>query len=92
MYVKNLTPLVENLEENHKNIHDDNDELSADKGYDSAENNTALYDDHGIKPVIDNRMLWKTQKYETLFPDRYMDVGSSGRRNIPYFPPHRRFS
>ena len=30
--MKNLTPLVEDLEENHKNIHDDMDECSADKG------------------------------------------------------------
>jgi len=69
--MKNLTPLVEDLEEHHKKIHDDNDECSADKGYDSNENNTALYDDHGIKPVIDKRTMWKTKKYETLFPERY---------------------
>ena len=69
--MKNLTPLVEDLEEHHKKIHDDNDECSADKGYDSAENNTALYEDHGIKPVIDKREMWKTKKYETLFPERY---------------------
>jgi hypothetical protein len=69
--MKNLTPLVENLETHHKSIHHDNDELSADKGYDSAENNTALFDDHGIKPVIDKRALWKTKKFETLFPERY---------------------
>ena len=68
---KNLTPLIEDLEENHKQVHDDCKECSADKGYDSAENNTALYDDHGIKPVIDTRQLWKTKKYETLFPECY---------------------
>ena len=39
--------------------------------FDSAENNTALYDDHGIKPVIDTRALCKTKKFETLFPNRY---------------------
>jgi hypothetical protein len=76
-----LTPLVENLEDNHRKIHDDIDETSADKGYDSAENNFALYDDHGIKPVIDTRKMWKTKTHETLFPERY-DVFSydeSGR-------------
>jgi hypothetical protein len=66
-----LTPLVEELEQRHEKLHDDMDETAADKGYDSAENNTALYDDHGIKPVIDTRALWKTKKFETLFPDRY---------------------
>ena len=66
-----LTPLVEDLEENHKKIHDDMNETAADKGYDSADNNTALYDDHGVKPIIDTRELWKTKKFETLFPIRY---------------------
>lgn len=66
-----LTPLVEDLEEHHKEIHDDMDESAADKGYDSADNNTALYDDHGIKPLIDTRELWKAKKFETLYPYRY---------------------
>jgi hypothetical protein len=66
-----LTPLVEDVEEHHKEIHNDMDETAADRGYDSAENNTALYDDHGVKPVIDTREMWKTKKYETLFPERY---------------------
>jgi len=64
-------PLVEDLEENHPRIHDDVDECSADKGYDSAENNAALYDEHDIKPVIDTRKLWKNKVYETLYPERY---------------------
>ena len=66
-----LIPLVENVEENHKELHDDMDETAADKGYDSADNNAALYDDHGVKPVIDTPEMWKTKKFETLFPYRY---------------------
>lgn len=66
-----LISLVEDVEEHHEQIHDDMDETAADKGYDSAENNTALHDDHGIKPVIDTRELWKTKQFETLFPERY---------------------
>jgi hypothetical protein len=66
-----LTPLVDDVEERHKEIHDDMDETAADRGYDSADNNTALFDDHGIKPVIDTRTLWKNKKFENLFPDRY---------------------
>jgi hypothetical protein len=54
-----LIPLVEDVETHHLDIHEDIGENAADKGYDSAENNTALYDDHGIKPVIDTRTLWK---------------------------------
>ncbi len=69
--MKNLTPLVEDLKGHHQEIYDDINELSADKGYDSSENNSELYDDHNIKPVIDKRELWKEKKYETLFPNRY---------------------
>lgn len=67
----NLTPLVEDLKKHHKKIHDDAEECSADKGYDSAENNAELFDEHGIKPVIDKRTMWRDQKYKTLHPDRY---------------------
>jgi IS5 family transposase len=76
-----LLPLVEIVEERHPQIHADMRALSADKGYDSAHNNAALYDDHDIKPVIDTRAMWKTKTHETLFPERY-DVFSydeSGR-------------
>ena len=66
-----LLPLVEDVQTHHPEIHADINEASADKGYDSAENNTALYDDHDIKPVIDTRKLWKTKKMETLYPERY---------------------
>jgi len=66
-----LIPLVEDVEENHKELHDDMDEAAADKGYDSADNNAELYDDHGIKPIIDTRKLWKDKEFETLFPDRF---------------------
>jgi hypothetical protein len=68
-----LMPLVEQHEEKHKEAASRADELSADKGYDSKENNEKLYDDHGIKPVIDNRILWKEDKDKprTLFGDRY---------------------
>jgi len=69
--MNNLIPLVENLEEIHPQIHDDINECSADKGYDSNENNSELYDNHGIKPVIDKREMWKNQKQKTLFPERY---------------------
>jgi hypothetical protein len=66
-----LMPLVEDVETHHPKIHEDMAENTADKGYDSAENNAGLFDDHGIKPVIDTRTLWKTKTHETLFPDRY---------------------
>jgi hypothetical protein len=56
----------------HPEIAEGAEELSADKGYDSADNKAQLYDDHGIKPVIDNRNLWKEDPDEPrlLFPER----------------------
>lgn len=66
-----LIPLVEDVETNHRAIHRDINELSADKGYDSAKNNAVLYDIHNIKPVIDNRRMWKEEEVKTLFDDRY---------------------
>jgi len=67
-----LLPLVEDVEVHHEEIAEDTEELSGDKGYDSAENKATLYDDHNIKPVIDNRVLWKDDpgKPRPLFPDR----------------------
>ena len=66
-----LMPLVEDIETNHPEIYRDTVELSADKGYDSAKNNSVLYDIHNIKPVIDNRKMWKDDELKTLFDDKY---------------------
>jgi hypothetical protein len=68
-----LLPLVEQHEKKHPEIAARADELSADKGYDSGENNQKLYDDHGIKPVIDTRQMWKDDpdKPRVLFGERY---------------------
>lgn len=78
-----LLPLIEQHEEKNPETASRADEAAADKGYDSKENNQALYDDHGIKPVIDNRHLWKEEpdRPRMLFGDCY-DVFSydeSGR-------------
>lgn len=53
----NLLPLVDDLQAHHPGIADDAEELSADRGYDSAKNKETLYESHGISPVIDNRVL-----------------------------------
>lgn len=56
-----LVPLVEQNEEHHPEVAARAGEMAADKGYDSADNNTALYDDHGIMPIIDNRHMWRDE-------------------------------
>jgi len=66
-----LLPLVEQLEERHPEIAADAETLAADKGYDSIANNRDLHSDHGIKPVIDKRTLWKDgEPTRALFDDR----------------------
>lgn len=57
-----LLPLVDDVEEHHEDIARYIAELSADKGYDSARNKAKLYDVHGIRPIIDNRILWVAMK------------------------------
>jgi len=76
-----LLPLVEELESQHTKLHEQAEELSGDKGYDSLDNYCGLHDDHEIKPVIDTRQLWQDPAPRTLFGQRF-DVFSydeSGR-------------
>ncbi len=65
-----LIPLVQEQQVEHPKLHAGIDELSADKGYDSTENNRDLHNDHEIKPVIDKRTLWKSEPTRPLYPDR----------------------
>ena len=76
-----LLPLVEDLKERHPEIHKDIDELSGDKGYDSEDNCCQLYDEHGIKPVIDIRRMWRDKETKLLDPGHsdnivYDEVGT----------------
>lgn len=49
--------------------------LAADKAYDSGPHCEKLYDEFGVKPVIDIRDLWKdTDETKALFPDRRDNV------------------
>jgi hypothetical protein len=48
-----LLPLVEDLREKHPQVHKGVGELIGDKGYDREDNGRRLYDDHGIKSLID---------------------------------------
>lgn len=64
-----LLPLVSSCAQKHPAIIERAEELEADKGYDSEENNRILYDDYGIKPVIDIRNMWKdSDKTRPLYP------------------------
>ena len=67
-----LLPIVEQTKELHPKVIENCEELSGDKGYDSAKNNKDLYDLHKIHPIIDKRSDWKdtTDTTRPMFPDR----------------------
>ena len=69
-----LPELVDDLVERQPGLMERAEEMAADKGYDSTENNQKLYDDHGIIPIIDTRRLWKQPEGEDqtkpLYPER----------------------
>lgn len=76
-----LLPLVEELREKHPKIHGGIDVAAGDKGYDSEDNCRELYDEHGIKPVIDLRQMWREKETRLLDPKRsdnivYDEVGA----------------
>ncbi len=63
---KHLLPLVEGVKKKHLEIYKDIDNAGADKGYDSEQNCRRLYDEHGIKPVIDIRRMWRDKETKLL--------------------------
>lgn len=67
-----LLPLVEDLHSRHPELVERTECLSADKGYDSQENNRDLYDDYAIRPAIDIRATWKEEpdRPRPLYPER----------------------
>ncbi len=45
-------------------------EMAADRGYDSGEFNAELYDEYGIRPVIQTRRMWKEEATRALFQSK----------------------
>jgi hypothetical protein len=66
-----LLPIVEETTGQHPEMMAQAEELSADKGYDSTDNNEKLFDHHKIRPIIDKRHDWKTgDTTRPVFEDR----------------------
>jgi len=65
--VKRMCPMVEELAAQHPAVVERTETLAADRGLDSGEVNQTLWQEHGIKPVIDTRKLWKDEKQEPGF-------------------------
>lgn len=70
--IEEMVPMVEEVKKKHfQSI----ETLTGDKAYDSGPHNEALYDTHGIKPVIDIRNHWKDgEETKALVPDRIDNV------------------
>ena len=67
--------LVKKLQTAHKELVDHCEALTADKGLDDTKLITQLWDDCGVKPVIDIRNMWKDGEETKVV---------SGRRNVVY--------
>ena len=65
---KQLLPMVKEVKEKHLQIYKDMETAATDKGYDSEENCRRFYDEHGIKPVIDIRRMWRDKETKLLDP------------------------
>lgn len=79
-----LLALVEETKQLHPAVIEVAEQLAADKGLDSENNNKKLFDDYGIRPIIDKRSDWKKGEDETraLFPDRVDTVVYDVKGNI----------
>jgi len=67
-----MLPMIEEAKEKH---FEDIETLAGDKAYDSGPHNEVLYDEHGIKPVIDIRNHWKDgEETKLLNPEKTDNV------------------
>lgn len=60
-----VEPMLKGLKERHAELLEETEYLTGDKGYDSGELHETLWEDYGIKGVIDSRELWKEDKGES---------------------------
>jgi hypothetical protein len=68
-------PMIERLKERHTELFESCETFIADKGYDDGKLIEALWDEEGIKPVIDIRNMWKDGEETKLV---------EGTRNVVY--------
>ena len=59
---------MKEVKKKHLKIDKDMDMAAVDKGYDNEKNCRRLYDEHGIKPVIDIRRMWRDKETKLLDP------------------------
>ena len=96
--VTRLPEMVDQLSQDQPQIIEVTEILSADRGLDSGKVNELLYEVYGIKPVIDDRSLWKQEKQDQdhdpdqeitrpLHPDRADNIVYNERGTLFCIPP-----
>lgn len=83
--IEEMMPMVEEAKQKHfKEI----ETLAGDKAYDSGPRNEELYDEHGIKPVIDIRDNWKDgEETKALAPDKGDNIAYNYRGTVYCYCP-----
>ncbi len=88
-----LSEMVRELLGKDRGLADRCSDFSADRGLDSAKLKAALWDDHGIRPLIDTRAMWREEKAEPgydpskpilrpLYPERVDTVVHSEKGEV----------
>lgn len=78
--IEEMVPMVKDVKQRH---FETIETLAGDKAYDSGPHNEVLYDEHGIKPVIDIRNHWKDgEQTKALAPDRRDNVAYDYRGTV----------
>ena len=73
--IKQAHRLIGDLDAKRTEVLNECEYFTADRGYDDGKLNSKLFDEHGIKPVIDTRNLWHDDEKTRLF---------AGKDNIVY--------
>lgn len=79
--------MIRKLGEEHGAITKDCKIFTADKGYDGKELIGELYDEHGIKAVIDITNQWKDKEEIRMFENRHNIVGYNNKGEIYCYDP-----
>lgn len=82
-----MRKMITKLNKEHQNIIETCHIFTADKGYDGQKLNESLYDEYGIKPIIDIRNLWKDKEEIKMFENRFNIVGYNNGGEIFCYDP-----
>jgi len=84
--IKEGHKLIENFADKHPEIIDTCESLEGDRGYDDTKLIVKLYDEYGIKPVIDIRNMWKDPD-ATRILDGYSNIVYNYKGNVYCYCP-----